>query len=209
MTMHLGYVPVLGSSAAPAAPPPDTIRSAARATVLVDGESVDRTLGQILRRRPRSGERPRWDRVMSFARERFGNEVHMFFYLVERDTPQFQGFVGALRALEIRPVRLKPMPEVEVVDEAILATLPHVPPHDPLLLLTHDGGYMDGLELLLSANRRVAIAGFPELLSHRYKEHGDIEIYDLESDVAAFSSALPRDTRTAVDLSEFDPRELM
>ena len=133
----------------------------------------------------------------------------MFFFLVERDTPRFRRFADALLSLDITPVILKPKPQVEVVDMAILATLPYIPPHDPLLLLTHDGGYMDGLEPLLSANRRVAIAGFPELLSHRYKEHGDIEIYDLESDVAAFSSALPRETRTAVDLSEFDPRELM
>ncbi len=210
MTMHTEFVPHPDDASATSATPSlDAVRSPARARVLVDGESIDRTLGQILCRRPHSSERPRWDRLISFARKRFANQVHVLFFLVERDTPRFRGFVDALRDLTIRPVILKPEPEVEVVDKAILATLPHVPPHDPLLLLTHDGGYMDGLEPLLSADRRVAIVAFPELLSHRYKENCDIEIYDLEGDVNAFSSELPRETRTAVDLSEFDPRKLM
>ena len=38
--------------------------------VLVDGENIDATLGtSILGRRPQPDERPRWDRLLSFARE--------------------------------------------------------------------------------------------------------------------------------------------
>ena len=40
--------------------------------LLVDGENIDATLGgSILGRRPRPEERPRWDRLLQFARERW------------------------------------------------------------------------------------------------------------------------------------------
>ena len=37
-----------------------------RTFVLVDGENIDATLGQILGRRPAAEERPRWERVTDY-----------------------------------------------------------------------------------------------------------------------------------------------
>ena len=50
--------------------------------MLVDGENIDATLGTaILERRPQSEERPRWDRLLSFAERAWGQECRGIFFL--------------------------------------------------------------------------------------------------------------------------------
>ncbi len=49
--------------------------------LLIDGENIDATLGNLLDRRPEPGERPRWDRVLSFATSTWGNPVTSFFFI--------------------------------------------------------------------------------------------------------------------------------
>ena len=50
--------------------------------LLVDGENIDATLGtSILGRRPRPEERPRWERLLQFAQEQWGQPAHGLFFL--------------------------------------------------------------------------------------------------------------------------------
>src|SRR6476661_7184276 len=74
--------------------------------VLIDGENIDATLGtSILGRRPRPDERPRWERVLQFARERWGQPARgLFFLAANNELPM--AFVQALLAIGYRPVAL-------------------------------------------------------------------------------------------------------
>src|SRR5688572_27371214 len=97
---------------------------AARTTyLLVDGENIDATLGaSILGRRPRPEERPRWDRLLDFARERWQQEpVGLFFLAANTELPM--SFVQALLSIGYRPVPLSGPPGDKVVDIAIQRTL--------------------------------------------------------------------------------------
>ena len=189
-----------------ASPPAPTPRAA---YVIVDAENVDRTLGGIYGRRPRSAERPRWERLPDFIRKHFAPDVKAYMVLAARNTPQFAGFVGILPDLDFEPVVVNPQPGVPVVDRAIQAMLRCIPPHADLILITHDADFIEALEPLVAADRRVAIIGFAGQVSHVYREHGEIEIYDIVLDVAAFDVPPPRETKAAVDLDDFDPGEFM
>ena len=67
--------------------------------VLVDGENIDATLGQsILGRRPQPDERPRWERVLDFARDQWGQPTRgLFFLAANSELPM--AFIQALLAL--------------------------------------------------------------------------------------------------------------
>src|SRR3954466_10420893 len=87
--------------------------------VLVDGENIDATLGtNILGRRPRPEERPRWDRLLQFARDRYGEEpTGLFFLAANNELPM--AFVQALLSMGWRPIPLSGAPTEKVVDIAI------------------------------------------------------------------------------------------
>src|SRR3954453_4133827 len=90
---------------------------AARTTyLLVDGENIDATLGaSILGRRPRPEERPRWDRLMDFARDRWDQPpVGFFFLAANNELPM--SFVQALLSMGYRPVPLAGAAHEKVVD---------------------------------------------------------------------------------------------
>src|SRR5690349_10714315 len=91
--------------------------------VLVDGENIDATLGtSILGRRPRPEERPRWERLLQFARDRWEQDAAgLFFLAANNELPM--AFVQALLAMGFRPVALSGNPGVKVVDIAIQRTL--------------------------------------------------------------------------------------
>ena len=74
--------------------------------VLVDGENIDATLGtSILGRRPRPEERPRWERLLQFARERWDQPATgLFFLAANNELPM--AFVQALLAIGYRPIAL-------------------------------------------------------------------------------------------------------
>ena len=178
--------------------------------ILVDGENIDASIGSLLRRRPRSSERPRWERLPDFFARM--HDVKALMYLVDRETPPFRSFVNVLPDLGFKPIVLSAKLGVPVVDRAIQATLACIPSHTDVVLVSNDGGFMEHLEPLVAPDRRVVIIGFEEYISHKFREHrenGDIEFYDLERDIGAFDEPLPRETMPAVDLDDFDPRKLI
>lgn len=184
--------------------------SAHAAYILADAENIDRTLGGMYGRRPRGVERPRWQRLPDFARRCFAtDDICALMFLAACATPQFNGFVKMVPALGFEPIIVNRRPGVSVVDRAIQKTLGSIPPHADLILVSHDGGYLEALKPAVTPGRRVAVAGFVEQLSHVYREDGQIELLDLEHDVSAFDVAPPRKTRSGVDLDDFDPDEFL
>lgn len=71
-----------------------------------------------------------------------------------------------------------------------------------MLLGTHDKDFIPQVEQLLASGTRVDLIGFPELVSGAYAEL-DITVHDLETEVKAFNTSLPR--VRIIPLSEFDP----
>jgi uncharacterized protein len=74
--------------------------------LLVDGENIDRTLGQILARKPKPEQRPRWDRVKIFIEKEFCAACRPLFFL--NATEGVSGsFIQALKTVEFIPIPLK------------------------------------------------------------------------------------------------------
>ena len=183
---------------------------AARTTyILVDGENIDATLGtSILGRRPRPEERPRWERLLQFGRERFGQPVSgLFFLAANNDLPM--SFVQALLALDYKPIPLSGSIGEKVVDIAIQRTLAELRNRDAdVLLVSNDGDFVDQVSDLLDG-RRVGVIGFTEFRYSGYNELADrgLENFDLEFDVRAFKEQLPRVRIIPID--EFDPAQFL
>lgn len=182
--------------------------------VLVDGENIDATLGgSILGRRPQPAERPRWERLLQFARERSRGETHgLFFLAVSSELPM--SFVQALMAMGYRPVPLSGTAGEKVVDIAIQRTLEELArrPAD-VALVSNDGDFVDHLAALLDGDpgdqRRVSVIGFEEFRNHHFLELAarGLEMFDLEHDVDAFQSRLPR--VRIIPIEDFDPRDFL
>src|SRR3954447_24026532 len=182
---------------------------ASPAYVLVDGENIDATLGaSILGRRPQPGERPRWERLLEFVREEWGAEpTALFFLAANNELPM--SFVQALIAIGYRPVPLSGEPDQKVVDIAIQRTLEELRHRAAdVLLVSNDGDFVTHVEDLLDG-RRVGVAGFDEFRNQGFERlvPRGLETYDLEDDVHAFLSRLPRVRIIPID--EFDPRDFL
>ena len=177
--------------------------------VLVDGENIDATLGtSILQRRPLPAERPRWERVLTFAREQWQQPVKGLFFLAARhDLPM--AFVQALMSIGFRPVPLTGRPDEKIVDIAISRTLQALQdrPAD-VMLASHDGDFLPDLAALCDG-RRTGVIAFQEFRSSGYRDLVDrgLEFFDLEYDVAAFDTRLPR--IRIIPIEEFDPLEFL
>lgn len=183
---------------------------AARTTyVLVDGENIDATLGtSILGRRPRPDERPRWERLLNFAREDWGQPAAGLFFLAVGDELPM-AFVQALIALGYRPIPLTGSEGTKVVDVAIQRTLAELRNRDAdVLLVSNDGDFVDDVAALLDG-RRVGVAGFTEFRNYGFRElqSKGLELFDLEYDVRAFNDRLPRVRIIPID--DFDPAEFL
>ena len=177
--------------------------------VLVDGENIDATLGSsILGRRPRSEERPRWERLLHFAEERWGQPTKgLFFLAANNELPM--AFVQALLAIGFRPVALTGGDDVKVVDIAIQRTLAELVHREAdVLLVSHDRDFVEQVRALLDG-RRVGVVGFNEYRSTAFAHLVDegLEAIDLEYDVHAFNERLPRVRIISID--EFDPVEFL
>jgi uncharacterized protein len=180
--------------------------------LLVDGENIDATLGaSVFGRRPAPEERPRWDRVRSYARAVWDQPVRGLFFL--NGSGQLpMAFVQALTAMEFRPVLLSGPSDVKVVDLAIQRTLEALAQrgHGDVLLASHDGDFAEQVATLLRGpDRRVGLLGFRELMSGALTaltEEG-LELYDLEDDVGAFTVVLPR--LRVIPIERFDPWTLL
>ncbi|PID54517.1 MAG: nuclease [Micrococcales bacterium] len=175
--------------------------------VIVDGENIDATLGgSVFGRRPHPEERPRWERVTTFAAQAWGQPVKGLFFLAasNRDLPV--SFIQALLAMEYRPIPLAGGTGEKVVDIGIQRTLEALAerPGD-VLLASHDGDFLPQVSKLLGGDRRVGLVGFREFVNSGFvplTEEG-LELFDLERDIHAFTSPLPR--IRAIPIEEFDP----
>ena len=174
--------------------------------LLVDGENVDATLGlSVLGHRPTPEQRPRWERVRAFAAG-WGAPVKALFFLNASRGELPASFVQALLAMEFRPIPLSGDVHDKVVDIGIQRTLDAVAERPGnVMLLSHDADFVPQLKGLLDRSRRVAVVGFPEFVSTRIKAltPDGLEIVDMETQVGAFNSPLPRVKIIPID--EFDP----
>jgi uncharacterized protein len=175
-----------------------------RTFVLVDGENIDATLGAtVLGRKPEPSERPRWERVVDFARRLWGQEVTGLFFLNASNGHLPGPFISALQGIGYRPVPLAGSAAEKVVDLGIQRTMTALVPRDAdVLLCSHDGDFVEQVEQLLESEHRVGIIGFPELVSGAYGGL-DVQLHDLETEVGAFTSPLPR--VRIIPIEEFDP----
>src|SRR5882757_2695674 len=137
--------------------------------LVVDGENIDATLGvSLLGRRPAPEERPRWDRVLDYARAIWDQPARGLFFLNATASVPLS-FVQALTTIGYRPVLLSGPPDVKVVDVAIQRTLDALitrPDGGDALLATHDSDFAPQLAALLEVDdRRVGVICFRELVS--------------------------------------------
>lgn len=177
--------------------------------MLIDGENIDATLGNsILGRRPRPEERPRWDRLLQFARDLWHQDASgLFFLAANHELPM--SFVQALVALGYRPVPLSGGENQKIVDIAIQRTLAALAARDAdVLLVSNDGDFVEAVGALLDG-RRLGVVGFTEFRSHGFAdlEGRGLETFDLEYDVQAFRERLPRIRIVPID--EFDPADFL
>ncbi|MEV4636295.1 NYN domain-containing protein [Actinoplanes sp. NPDC049548] len=176
--------------------------------LIIDGENIDSTLGQqILERRPNSDERPRWERLRSFAAEAWAQPVKALFFLNASSGQLPTPFIRALQAMEYRPIPLAGGPGQKVVDIGIQRTLDAIRRRrGDVLLASHDGDFLPHLTRLLDDDdRRVGIVGFPEFFNAGFSDLVDdgLELFDLEADAHCFTSVLPR--VRILPLDTFDP----
>ncbi|NHI18354.1 NYN domain-containing protein [Phycicoccus endophyticus] len=177
--------------------------------VLVDGENIDATLGSsILGRRPRPEERPRWERLLQFAEERWDQPaVGLFFLAANGELPM--SFVQALLAIGYRPVPLSGPPSEKVVDVAIQRTLAALREREAdVLLVSNDGDFAPQVEDLLDG-RSVGVVGFAEFRNTAFAElvERGLQTFDLEYDVGAFNARLPR--VRIIPIEQFDPADFL
>lgn len=175
--------------------------------LLVDGENIDATLGMsILGRRPQPEERPRWNKLLTFIEREWRQGVRgLFFLAVDGDLPA--SFVQALVAIGYQPIMLRG--EGKVVDIAIQRTAEALAERsDDVVLVSHDRDFAPQLQRLAQApERRTAIMGFSEFLSSELRRIPDVQFFDLEYEVHAFTADLPR--LRVIDIAEFDPLDYL
>ena len=179
--------------------------------LLIDGENLDATLGSsVLGRRPLPDERPRWDRVLDFARRTWGGPVKALFFINASGGDLPMSFLQALVAMGLRPVPLSGSPHVKVVDVGIQRTLTAIAGGDGHVLLgSHDGDFLPHVEALLGGDRKVGLLAFRELANAGYAAlaPAGLEIFDLEDDVRCFNHLLPR--MRVIDIDRFDPLDFL
>jgi uncharacterized protein len=175
--------------------------------LIVDGENIDATLGvSVLGRRPTPDERPRWDRVRDFAQSVWQQPVKALFFLNASSGNMPMAFVQALLALDYRPVPLAGGPGEKVVDLGIQRMLEAIESRSgDVLLGSHDGDFLPQMSRLVDGSRRVGVLGFREFVNAGFVDLTSswLKIFDLEDDVACFTSRLPR--VRIIPIEEFDP----
>ncbi|HIZ97311.1 MAG TPA: NYN domain-containing protein [Candidatus Janibacter merdipullorum] len=175
--------------------------------LLVDGENIDATLGvSVLGRRPEPQQRPRWNTLLDYTETAWGQPVKgLFFLAVAGELPA--SFVQALLAMGYRPVPLRG--EGKVVDIAIQRTAEALVERDAdVMLVSHDNDFAPQMEALAEdEDRRLGIVGFGEFMATGLRDVPGVEFFDLEYDVSAFTSRLPR--VRVIEIEDFDPLEFI
>jgi len=174
--------------------------------LVIDGENIDATLGNVLEHRPNPDERPRWERLRQFAEAAWDQPVKALFFLNASSGVLPMAFVRALQSMGYRPVALSGQPGEKVVDIGIQRTLEAIRGRSgDVLLASHDGDFLPHVTALLDAGRRVGFVGFPEYANAGFAELADagLELFDLEEDAGCFTESLPRVRIVPID--RFDP----
>jgi len=174
--------------------------------LLVDGENIDRTLGQILEAKPRPEQRPRWDKIRQFVEETWARPCRALFFLnAWRGLPGT--FIQALRVADYVPIPLSGSSEQKVVDIALIRTLEAIQDRDgDVVLASHDNDFYPALAALAGdgRRRRLGVLAFKEYLSGDYEGIEGLEVYDLEDEADAFEAGpLPR--IRVIPIERFDP----
>jgi uncharacterized protein len=109
-----------------------------------------------------------------------------------------------------RPIPLSGGPHQKVVDLAIQRTMVELQQREAdVMLVSHDGDFLPQLEQLVDGDRRVGVVAFEEFANAgflRLEERG-LEFFDLEYDVRAFRSPLPR--VRVIPIDEFNPADFL
>lgn len=176
--------------------------------MLVDGENIDATLGTaILGRRPQPDERPRWDRLRTFVERTWGQPARGVFFL-NASTGIPMAFVQALKAMDYIVVPLSGDADEKVVDIAIQRTLRALTTRAAdVMLVSHDGDFLDDLGALIDGRRRVGVVAFSEFRNAGFSTLPGLERFDLEYDAGAFDAPLPR--IRVIPIEEFDPNSFL
>ena len=178
--------------------------------LLVDGENIDATIGNsILSRRPQPEERPRWDRLLTFAEGQWQQPAKGLFFL-NASSGLPMAFVQALRAIGYATVPLSGSGDDKVVDMAIIKTLAALADRDAdVMLVSHDGDFVEQMDPLVDGERRVGLMAFEEFRNHGFSalEARGMEFFDLEHDAKAFNTRLPR--LRIIPIEEFDPLDFL
>lgn len=178
--------------------------------LLVDGENIDATIGNsILSRRPQPEERPRWDRLLTFAEGQWEQPAKGLFFL-NASSGLPMAFVQALRAIGYATVPLSGSGDDKVVDMAIIKTLAALADRDAdVMLVSHDGDFVEQMDPLVDGARRVGLMAFEEFRNHGFSalEARGMEFFDLEHDAKAFNTRLPR--LRIIPIEEFDPLDFL
>src|SRR5687767_2398135 len=99
--------PAAPGTAEPGLPVPAEVPSEPVTYLLIDGENLDATLGMsVLGHRPAPEERPRWERVVDFAKRAWGTPVKPLFFINASSGNLPMPFLQALVAMGLRPVPL-------------------------------------------------------------------------------------------------------
>ena len=131
--------------------------------VLIDGENIDATLGaSIFGRRPQPNERPRWERILTFAEATWGQPVEGPVLPRRQGRAADELHPGARRASATGRSRSRVGPTDKVVDIAIQRTLAELESRDAdLMLVSNDGDFLPQMERLLDG-RRMGLLAFRE-----------------------------------------------
>ena len=179
--------------------------------LVIDGENLDATLGvSVLGHRPAPDERPRWERVLTYAQSVWGQPVKALFFLNASSGSLPMPFVQALLAMGLRPVPLSGPPGMKVVDVGIQRMLDAIAGRDADVVLgSPDGDFLPQVKALLEGGRRVALLGFREYVNSGYAElaGAGLQVFDLEQDAQAFNRPLPR--VRILDIEAFAPAQFL
>ncbi len=113
-------------------------------------------------------------------------------------------FVQALKAMDYRVVPLSGAPDEKVVDIAIQRTLQALRHrHEDVILVSHDGDFLEDIEALIDSERRVGLLAFAEFRNIGFGAIAGLEKFDLEFDAEVFDAPLPR--VRVIPIEEYDP----
>ena len=96
-------------------------------------------------------------------------------------------FVQALLAIGFKPIPLSG--EGKIVDIAIQRTAEALVHREAdVVLVSHDGDFVDQVSALCDGSRQVGVIGFTEFVNSQFRNLPGLRIFDLEYDLGAFNT---------------------